>query len=197
MNMSIFLHDTGKLNPKVHGKKTVNGATRTTYYNHEASSMAAVEHILGNLPGTKVKEIERIKRIIDGASRVNPNYTPTDQPCNLSRKALGKFLRLMGDDWKMAICVGIADASAKKRGMIDSFNYTYYASMLGKIEDMGPDKIIKMRSLLDGNEIISIIDKAPGAWVGNIVQKMIEWQLKNPNVNKEDAVGFTKSFRNN
>jgi len=69
--------------------------------------------------------------------------------------------------------------------------------MMAKIRHLSPRKVMSMKPLLDGNEIISIVDKEPGPWVGNIVTKMIEWQLKNPKVSRKEAEGFVKSFRGN
>jgi len=98
-----LLHDTGKLNPRCHGKKKVKNIVKKTYYGHESHSMRAAEYALSRLPCMSSVEIERVKNLIDGSRRVNPNFTPTDQPCNQSGKTLGKFVRLMGDDWQLAI----------------------------------------------------------------------------------------------
>lgn len=194
LNMAILLHDTGKLDPSVHGKKVLkNGKTKTTYYNHEKSSAAATEYALLRLPGIRTDEIKRIQKLIEGAGRVNPNYTPGNQCCNLSRKVLGRFIRFMGNDWKKAILIHMADVSSKKRNKTE--DCMYHWDMVTKIERMNPQKIMEMKPLLDGNEIVLLINKKPGPWVGSIISKMIDWQLKNPNVTKKDAEGFVKSFR--
>jgi tRNA nucleotidyltransferase/poly(A) polymerase len=198
MNLAMLLHDTGKLNPKVHGKKAIKGGgTRATYYNHERSSVSATEYALLKLPGVRVNEIKRVQRLIEGSGRVNPNYIPNDQKCNLGNKALGKFVRLMQDDWQKAIFVHMADVTSKKKNIVEDFDFTYHGDMMAKIRSLGPKKVMNMKPLIDGNEVISIIGEQPGPWVGEIIGKMIEWQLKNPRATHKDAEGFVKSFRGN
>jgi tRNA nucleotidyltransferase/poly(A) polymerase len=196
MNLAMLLHDTGKLNPKVHGKKAIKGGgTKTTYYNHERSSAKATEHILLQLPGVRANEIKRVQRLIEGAGRVNPNYIPSDQKCNLSNKGLSKFVMSMQDDWQNAILIHMADFTSKKKGTIKDFNFAYHGDMMAKIRSLGPKKVMNMKPLIDGGGVISIIGKEPGPWVGDIISKMIEWQFKNPKSTVKDAEGFVKSFR--
>lgn len=189
---AILFHDLGKLNPKVHGYKTKDGAVRRTYYGHEEHSIAAAEHILMNLDVDQ-KDIDRVKRLIDCARRVNPNYTPSKEKCNLSRKALGKFARLAGDDWLLAVLVGLADATAKKKGQLDTFDMTYYADMIEKLKTLGPEARA-LRPLLNGEEVAEIVG-VRGPIIGEVINRMIEWQLANPKVSKKDAVGFAMSFK--
>jgi len=196
MNLAMLLHDTGKLNPKVHGKKALkDGGTKTTYYNHEQSSVEAAEYILLQLPGVRINEIKRVQKLIEGSGRVNPNYVPSDQKCNLSNKALGKFVIFLQDDWQKAIFIHMADVTSKKKNVVKDFDFTYHGDMMAKIRSLGPKKVMNMKPLIDGNKIISIIGEKPGPWVAEIIGKMIEWQLKNPKVTEKDAEGFVKSFR--
>lgn len=191
-NLAILFHDLGKLNPKIHGYKIKDGVERRTYYGHEEYSIEAAEYILVHL-GFAPREIDRVKRLIDCARRVNPNYTPSNEKCNLSRKALGKFARLAGDDWLLAVLVGLADASGKKKGLLETFDMTYYSDMIEKLKNFGPEAR-SLKPLLRGDEIVEIIGRS-GPIVGEIVQRMIEWQLANPKVSRKDAIGFALSFK--
>jgi tRNA nucleotidyltransferase/poly(A) polymerase len=198
MNLAILLHDVGKLNPKVHGKKKTKNGTRTTYYGaggHEKHSMVSAETMLLNLPGIRNSEIKRVQILIEGSSRVNPNYIPNNQKCNLGNKALGKFVLFTKDDWQKAIFVNMADATSKRKNAIKDFDFTYHSDMMSKIRSLGPKKVMNLKPLLNGTEIISIVAKEPGPWVSTIISKMIEWQLKNPKVTRKDAEGFVKSFK--
>lgn len=197
MNFAVLLHDTGKLDPKVRGKKTVKGRTKSTYYGHERSSAKATEHALLQLPGVRTNEIKRIQKLIEGSGKVNPNYVPSNQKCNLSNKGLGKFVMFMQDDWQKAILIHMADVTSKKKSVVKDFDFAYHGDMMAKIRSLGPKKVMNMRPLINGNEVILIIGKAPGPWVGNIIAKMLEWQLKNPKATRKDAEGFVKSFRGN
>ncbi|MHA2280152.1 MAG: hypothetical protein ACXAC5_04660 [Promethearchaeota archaeon] len=198
MNLAMLLHDTGKLNPKVHGKKAIKGGgTKTTYYGHERSSAKATEYALLELPGVRVNEIKRVQKLIEGSGKVNPNFVPSDQKCNLSNKGLGKFVRFMQDDWQKAILIHMADVTSKKKNVIKDFDFAYHGDMMAKIRSSGPKKIMNMKPLVNGDEVISIVGKEAGPWVGDIIAKMIEWQLKNPKATRVDAEGFVKSFRGN
>ena len=198
MNLAILLHDTGKLDPRVHGKKAIKaGGTKTTYYGHEQSSAKAAEHILSQLPGVRVNEVRRVQKLIEGSGRVNPNYTPGNQLCNLSNKGLSKFVKFMQDDWQKAIFIHMADVTSKKKNALEDFDFKYHGDMMSKIRSLGPKKVMNMKPLLNGNEVISIIDKQPGSWVSLIMAKMLEWQFKNPKATRVDAEGFVKSFRGN
>jgi len=194
MNYAILLHDTGKLNPQCHGKKVVNGEARTTYYGHEEHSFVASEYILRNLPGVSVREIERVKLLIDGSRRVNSNYTPSNEPCRLSRKALGKFVRLMKEDWVKAVLVQIADATGKDNGLMKTLDMTYYSSMMTNINQIGPKSFIDMKPLLDGNEITTI-SGLKGKDLGHTIKRLVDWQLEHPNETKEMAEKYIKTFR--
>ncbi|KKK57348.1 hypothetical protein LCGC14_3055370, partial [marine sediment metagenome] len=94
LNLAALLHDVGKLDPEIKGVKEVEGKVTHTYHGHEDASIRAAEYILRNLPGVRVEEIERVKNLIDGARRVNPQRQKTDEISKMSRKALGKFVRL-------------------------------------------------------------------------------------------------------
>lgn len=197
MNLAILLHDTGKLNPQCHGTKRnkKGGGTRTTYYGHEQHSVSAAQEILETLPGIRTKEIGRVCKLIEGSGRVNPNYVPGNEQCNLSNKALSNFVKRMGDDWQRTIIINMADAVSKRRQVADDFDWNYHANMMEKIRCLGPKKIMNMKPLLNGNEVIDIIGEEPGPWVGQIMSKMLEWQFKNPKVTRKDAIGFVKSFK--
>lgn len=194
INLATLLHDTGKLNPKVHGKKKGANGLRTTYYGHERYSIIAAKEMLEGLPGIRASEIKRVQLLIEGSGKTNPNYTPGNQNCNLSNKGLSKFVKLMGDDWQLAIVINMADATSKRKDGIKDFAFNYHANMMQRIRSLGPKKIMNMKPLLNGDEVIEIIGREPGPWIGNIMTKMLEWQFKNPKVTRKDAEGFVKSF---
>jgi tRNA nucleotidyltransferase (CCA-adding enzyme) len=196
LNYALLFHDTGKLNPKCHGMKSKSGEVRRTYYNHERYSLEATEHILKHLAGTKIKEIERVKRLIEGSSRINPNYTPTNEKCGLSRKALCRLIRLVGTDWKLCILLNIADTSAKKKNYFDNMSYDYYEDMLNKILEIDPEKVIHMKPMLSGYDVINMTG-AKDAQIGMILDRLLELQYSNPKLTRAEAEKYVKSFRKN
>lgn len=193
LNWATLLHDIGKLDPKIQGTKQLADQVVSTYYGHETSSMKAAEHLLRNLPGTTVNEIERIKTMIDAARRMNPQHIDPDQPSNMSRKALGKILQLtkkFEQDWERAIEVAMADAAAHKKNWIQTYPRNYWDSLTEQFKDM-PKGTGNMKPLLSGNEIMQLLGKKKGGpWLGTLMTNMVEWQMENPEVTREDAKKF-------
>jgi len=56
---------------------------------------------------------------------------------------------------------------------------------------------MNMKPLINGEEVIKIVGAEPGPWVGEVIAKMIEWQLKNPGSTVKDARGYVSSFKEN
>jgi tRNA nucleotidyltransferase/poly(A) polymerase len=198
LNWATLLHDVGKLDPNTHGIKDLEGKLISTYYGHENSSMKAAEYMLRKLPGTSVKEIERIKTLIDAARRMNPSHLDPDQPSSMGSKAIGKILRLTKDfeyDWERALEVAMADSAAHKKDWIRSNQYprTYWDSLSDQFKSM-PKNVGTMPPLLSGKDIMEMFGRKGGPWVGKIISAMIDWQLENLNATKEDAVEFAKKF---
>ena len=191
MAIAILLHDTGKLNPKCHGHKNDHKGPRTTYIGHEKYSLKATQHIMSHA-GFSQLDIDRVKNMIEGSSRVNPNYVPSSETCNLKRKALCRFVFLTKDDWKRAILVNIGDATGKHKDLFDSYDFTYHFSMMKKIQALNPKKIMDTVPLLEYDEVYKILKDHD--LVEKAIAKMLLWQFKNPKVNKKDAVGFVRSF---
>lgn len=195
INLAAFLHDVGKLDPKVHGTKEIENKIVSTYHGHEESSIAIAEYMLRNLPGVRVEEIERIKKLIDAARRVNPQRQESSEVANMSRKALGKFVRLIGEDWESAIDIAMADASAHKKDWLKQFDPTYYRTLKQQVGEMGLEKAHQMKPILDGREIMQLVGrKKGGPWLGQTINELIDWQLENPQATKEDAKEYLKKM---
>ena len=93
---------------------------------------------------------------------------------------------------------GIQSKSTYKKKKIDGikdFDFYYHSNMMEKIRCLGPKKVMRLKPLLNGQQVIDIIQKDPGPWVGEILSKMLEWQMKNPKVSVKDAEGFVRSFK--
>lgn len=192
MNLAMLIHDVGKLDPTIHGTKAGAKGKRTTYYGHEARSIEAAGEMLKGLPGTTKKDIARVQLLIDGSSRANPNYTDLSQECELSNKALSKFIKKMGDDWQNAIILNMADSTSKHAD--DTQTCYYHMNMISRIRSLGPAKVMNMRPLLSGDEIIDMFGKKPGPWVGRIITKLLEWQYQTPDAERDGAVKKLKEF---
>jgi len=194
VNLAAFLHDVGKLDPKIHGTKEIGGKIVSTYHGHEESSISIAEYMLKNLPGVRTEEIERIKKLIDAARRVNPERQDSSEIANMTRKQLGNFVRMIGDDWENAIDIAQADASAKKKDWLPTYNPTYYKSLKEQIKNMGLEKAHTMKPLLTGDELMKLFGRKGGKWVGVLNKELIQWQLENPTATKDDAIASAKQL---
>lgn len=193
LNMASLTHDLGKLSPDIKGTKDLEGKIITTYHGHEEESMRAAEYVLRNLPGVKVEEIEKIKKLIDGARRVNPSRCPTDKTCNMARKTLGRFIREMGEMWEYAIDLGLADTAGHFERQLETHPRTYYETMKEQVRQMGPEQTQKMMPLIRGDEMMKLFNRKGGPWLGTLNRELIDWQLGNPSATKEQAVEFAKN----
>lgn len=194
LNMAVLMHDVGKLDPKVKGVKQLADKIVNTYHGHEAVSAQAAEYILRNLPGIKVEEIEQIKKLIVGASKINTDRRDTSEVYNRSRKILGKFVREMGDLWEYAIDLGLADTAGHRKDQYKTHPQTYYQTMKEQIRNFDPKAIQSMKPLLNGTEIMALFNRKGGTWVGEIIKEMLDWQLENPSATNKDAEEFAKKI---
>lgn len=191
LNLAALLHDAGKLDPSVKGIKEVEGKITSTFHGHEEVSMRAAEHLLRNLPGIRVEEIKRVQKLIDGARRVNPQHQDASEICNMSRKALGKFVQLMGEDWEMAIDLALADMAAHQKGALKQIDPAYYRSMKEQVKGFGVDRAHEMKPIIGGDEVLQLVGrKKGGRWMGQLNKLLLDWQLENPSATKEDAKTF-------
>jgi len=192
VNMAALMHDVGKLDPTIPKTKQLADKIIIVYHGHEEASMRAAEYILRRLPGIKVEEIEKIKKLIDGARRVNPDRRDTSEVYNRSRKTLGKFVREMGDLWEHAIDLGFADSAGHKINEFSAHPKTYYETMKKQIIDFNPAAIQSMKPLLNGNELMTLFGRKGGTWIGDLIKELIDWQLENAQATKQDAEQFVK-----
>ena len=194
INLSILLHDVGKLDRTSRQTKQLGDKIIVTYHGHEAASAKAAEQMLRNLPGTKIEEIEAIKKIIIGASKVNSDRQSADQEYNRGRKALGKFVREMGDLYEHAIDVCRADSAGHKVGQFETHPTKYYDTMKEQIRNFDPNAIIHMKPLINGDELMQMFGRKGGKWVGELINELIDWQLENAQATKQQAAEFVKQI---
>lgn len=192
LNMAALTHDLGKLDPAIKSEIEVDGNIWFQFKGHEEESMKSAEYMLRNLPGVKVDEIEKIKKLIDGARRTNPQKCDTSEECKMSRKTLGKFIREMGDLWEHAIDLGYADTAGHKIDQFKTHPVKYYESMKQQIREFEPAKIQTMKPLLDGNELMALFGRKGGSWVKELMNALIDAQLEDSNITKEQAIELVK-----
>lgn len=194
LNLATVMHDVGKLDPAIKGTKQLEDKIVNTYHGHEEASMHAAEHILRNLPGITVDEIEKVKTLIDGARRINPDRRDTSEEYKRSRKTLGKFVREMGDLWEHAIDIGHADSAGHRLNQFSAHPRTYYESMKKQIREFDPKSIQTMKPMINGTELMEMFGRKGGKWVGELIKELIDWQLENPKATRQEAETFVRNI---
>ncbi|KAH0838603.1 hypothetical protein J3R83DRAFT_6925 [Lanmaoa asiatica] len=67
-----------------------------------------------------------------------------------------------------------------------------YNAFISRIEELDLDKLVDAKPLLNGNEVISVLGGTPGPWTAVMLAKVIEWQLENPEGDKDACVAWLK-----
>lgn len=63
-----------------------------------------------------------------------------------------------------------------------------YNAFMRRIEELGLSSSVDARPLLDGNEVVRVLDAGrPGAWMNGVLARVIEWQLRHPEGTKAEC----------
>lgn len=66
--------------------------------------------------------------------------------------------------------------------------------ILNKINELELQNIYKENLLINGKEVMTIVNKKAGPWLKNINEELFKWQINNPNKDKEEMVKYLKSI---
>ena len=193
MILAALTHDLGKLYADIQTKRPPtdkypgHDKGYTSYIGHEEESSEIAQHILRYL------KLEPYMQQVSGLARYHM------QPHSLIRdsggeKALRKFIRRMGElslNWLDVLNIAIADAYAKDKN-IDPETIKEYENLEQRLQtamaslSMAPEAT-KIPPVLDGNEIMQILNIKPGPQMKEITEFVKELKDENPNITKEDA----------
>ncbi|KAG6866248.1 hypothetical protein C0991_006835 [Blastosporella zonata] len=63
-----------------------------------------------------------------------------------------------------------------------------YNTFMTRVEELGLPATVDAKPILDGREVVQALGATKsGAWMGKVMAKILEWQLDNPGVTKEEA----------
>jgi len=192
--LGAFFHDMGKFEPSVHGLKQLGDKIVSTYYGHEGHSKRIAQHVMKELKMSN-EEIEGVLRLIEPAGNVENMVRAMEKGQSPSRKALGKLVQTLGDNWKHAVYLAMADEASKKKGgpELDESEIGGHYKFIDMIEkDKAVANAHKIKPLLNGNEIAALMNMKPGPALGVINRALNEWHLSNLEATKQDAIDFIK-----
>jgi tRNA nucleotidyltransferase (CCA-adding enzyme) len=199
MVLAALTHDMGKLFDEIRVKKP--GTEKypghadgyTTYVGHEEESYEIVQHILRYL------KLEPYIQQVAGLARYHmmPHSLVRDSGGD---KALRKFIRRMGEfslNWLDVLNLSIADAYSKAKD-IDPEVVKEYQELEQRLQaamaSLSPEATAtpKIKPILDGNEIMTILGVKPGPHMKEMGEFVKELMDENPNITKEEAAAKLK-----
>lgn len=192
MVLAALTHDLGKLFKDIQGESKSHPGN-TSYLGHADESKNIVEYILKYLSigDPYIKQVAGLAQ-----EHMRPHHF-TEQEQGGAR-ALRKFLRNMGEvslNWLDVFNLAVADAYSK--GLeIDPNTVKQYQELEQRLQEafttLSPTKDMSIKPILNGNEIMQILNVKPGAWMAEITNFVKELRDENPNITKEEAARLLK-----
>ncbi|XP_047322535.1 tRNA nucleotidyltransferase cca2 [Impatiens glandulifera] len=183
----------------------------TIYLDNKGKRVPVVNHIFRNSLKLKANDAETVMKVHIAAEEfislipsitseknmdvdISENVSETLEIPTASklRVSVGKLLREIKDFWRVALLTSLLlhptdiissneESSIKKRGEV-------FKKVENEIMKMGLEKVWEMKPLLDGKEIMSILQvKTGGPVVKEWQVKLLEWQLAFPLRNADDC----------
>lgn len=188
LKLAAFMHDIGKFSTWFIEKDT----GRHRFYKHDDVGSKMAPEILRNLAFSN-KQIKYIQKMIK-----NHMYA-TMVVCSpeLSDKIMMRYVRKMEDDSIDAIIIGKADRLSALGPEITQQMVEENLSMLDKLLNFYIDSLETIKplpKLLDGNDIMELLEIKPSPQLGKILNELHEGQLNGDITTKQQAVEFVKKL---
>ena len=189
LKLAGFLHDIGKFSTW-----TIDNETgRHRFIKHDSVGADMVKPLLKSLTSSN-KQIKYISEMIK--NHIYPSALMKDEDIN--EKAMMRYLRKLGDNVVDNIILAKADRlSARGEAITEEMVENNIANLdrLIKFYFESLDKLAPLPKLLDGNEIIEILQISPGKELGQIINNLNEAQLDGEITTKDEAVQFIKNYK--
>jgi len=192
MILAALMHDIGKLYQNVWGESKNHPGSRS-YHGHEDESQKISELIL------KYLKIEPYVQQVSGLASAHMRPHRFTEGGEGSARSLRKFIREMGEKsvhWLDVFNLATADAYSK--GLeIDPAVVERYKALEGQLQSalasLKPvDPRANIKPILDGNEIMQILNIKPGPKMKEIMNFVKELRDDNPDITKEQATQMIK-----
>ncbi len=189
LKLAAFIHDLAK--PDCWTIEAETGRHR--FIGHDEFGAKKVVPYLKKLKFSN-KQIEYISKMIQ--FHIYPSALMKDE--NVTERAIIRFIRKIGNDTLDLLELARADRlSAKGPAVTDDMvqvNLLNLEKLKEKYFEISP-KLKEMPKLIDGNEIMEILNLKPSPKLKEIIDEIKELQLEGKINNKEDAVNFLKNYK--
>lgn len=188
LKIAAFLHDIGK--PSTWNIEPETGRHR--FIMHDSAGAKIVEPLLRDLKFSK-KQIAYIQKIIK--NHIYPSGVVTGE--DVTQKAYLRFYRKMEDEVIDLIAVAYADRMSAlgpeiTQEILDKNIKGLERLLEGYFNEK--NRLAPLPKLLDGNEIMEILNINQSPSLGKIISGLKEAQLNSEVNTKEEAVEFVKNF---
>ena len=191
LKLSVFLHDFGK--PSTWTIEPDTGRHR--FIGHDLKGAEMIKPVLADLKFSK-KQIEYISNMLK--YHIYPSQLASDP--NLSDKAKLRFYNKLKDNVIDVIMIAHADRNSALGPMITKEMVEQNKKGLNKLlEDyfVERNRLKDLPPLLNGNEIMAILNMKQGKELGEIVKALYNAQIEKTVTTKEQAIKFVKGCKRN
>ena len=189
LKLAAFIHDLAKPDCWTIEKDT----GRHRFIGHDELGAKKVVPFLKKLKFSN-KEIEYISKMVQ--FHIYPSALMKDE--NVTERAIIRFIRKIGDDTLDLLELARADRlSARGPAVSDEMievNLSNLEKLKEKYFEISP-KLKEMPKLVDGNEIMQILNLKPSPKLKEIIDEIKELQLEGKINNKEEAINFLKNYK--
>ena len=189
LKLAAFIHDLAK--PDCWTIEPETGRHR--FIGHDELGAKKVVPFLKKLKFSN-KEIEYISKMVQ--FHIYPSALMKDE--NVTERAIIRFIRKIGDDTLDLLELARADRlSARGPAVSDEMievNLSNLEKLKEKYFEISP-KLKEMPKLVDGNEIMQILNLKPSPKLKEIIDEIKELQLEGKINNKEEAINFLKNYK--
>ena len=188
LKLAGFLHDIGKFSTWTIDKNT----GRHRFIKHDDAGAKLVKPILKNLCFSN-KQITYISEMIK--NHIYPSQLMTSQDVN--EKAMTRYLRKLEDNVIDNIILAKADRLSARGEVITDEIIESNIQNLDKLLEFyfsSLETLAPLPKLLDGNDVMQILNIKPSPKLGEILNTLHEAQLNGEVNTKEEAVAYIKNL---
>lgn len=188
LKLACFMHDIGKFSTWTIEEDT----GRHRFIKHDDVGSKLAKPILKKMCFSN-KQIEYITLMI----KKHMYPTMVVQAPELTDKVMMRFVRKMEDDAIDNILIAQADRLSARGPEITDEIVNENISALNKLLQFylkAQETLKPLPKLLDGNEVMKILNISPSPKLGQIINALNEAQINGDIITKEDAISFVKNY---
>ncbi|KAK6332419.1 CCA tRNA nucleotidyltransferase, mitochondrial, variant 2 [Orbilia brochopaga] len=120
-----------------------------------------------------------------------------EELAEMSRAQVGHLIRELGSEWRLQVFAALVLDIVELGGM-DAQGVRpmmeWYVAFVERVDKLGLADAWDLKPLLTGTEVQAVLERKAGRWMKGALERVIDWQLSNPEGTKEEAREFVKSI---